>query len=87
MGEAKKRAMKAVTERIEAMVVDTSGGRIHVQWDQESNATPNGQLTFFAEFFTLPGYTKLGFKIAPCTAPALKRLPSTMYLEHYSCQF
>ena len=50
MGEAKKRALSGVTERIEPMVVDTPGGRIHVQWDTESSATPNGQLTFFAEF-------------------------------------
>ena len=55
MGEAKKRAMKAITERTEPMVVDTPGGRIHVQWDQESSATPNGQLTFFAEFLHTAG--------------------------------
>ena len=55
MGEARKRAVKAVTERTEPMVVDTPGGRIHVQWDQESSATPNGQLTFFAEFLHTAG--------------------------------
>jgi len=55
MGEAKKRAMKAIAERVEPMIVDTPGGRIHVQWDQESSATPNGQLTFFAEFLHTAG--------------------------------
>ena len=55
MGEAKKRAIKAVAERTELMTVDTPGGRIHVQWDQESKATPNGQLTFFAEFLHTAG--------------------------------
>lgn len=55
MGEAKKRGMKTVTERAEPMVVDTPGGRIHVQWDQEASATPNGQLTFFAEFLHTAG--------------------------------
>jgi len=55
MGEAKKRAMKAIAEHIEPMVVDTPGGRIHVQWDQESSATPNGQLSFFAEFLHTAG--------------------------------
>ena len=42
MGEAKKRGIKAIAERTELMTVDTPGGRIHVQWDQESKATPNG---------------------------------------------
>ncbi|MFZ2542101.1 MAG: hypothetical protein WAW75_10075 [Gallionella sp.] len=55
MGEAKKRAMIAATERTEPMVVDTPGGRIHVHWDQEASATPNGQLTFFAEFLHTAG--------------------------------
>ena len=51
MGEAKKRAMKAITEHTEPMVVDTPGGCIHVQWDQEPSATPNGRLTFFEPVF------------------------------------
>jgi hypothetical protein len=37
------------------MVVDTPGGRIHVQWDPGANATPNAQLTFFAEFLATTG--------------------------------
>ena len=37
------------------MIVDTPGGRIHVQWDQEASATPSGQLTFFAEFLHTAG--------------------------------
>ena len=55
MGEAKRRAMKVVTERTEPMVVDTPGGRVHVQWDTDASATPNGQLTFFAEFLHTAG--------------------------------
>jgi len=55
MGDAKKRANMAVLERIEPMVVDTPGGRIHVQWDQEASATPNGQMAFFAELLHTSG--------------------------------
>ena len=32
------------------MAVDTLGGRMHVRWDEGAQATPNGQLVFFAEF-------------------------------------
>jgi len=55
MGEAKKRANMTVATHTEPMVVDTPGGRIHVQWDQKASATPNGQLVFFAEFLHAAG--------------------------------
>jgi hypothetical protein len=32
------------------LVVDTEGGRYHVQWDDEAPLTPMGQLIFFAQF-------------------------------------
>ncbi len=64
MGAAKRREKAVLTQALQAMVVDTSGGRIHVQWDptariprpgshgQDSTASaaPNAQLTFFAGF-------------------------------------
>lgn len=34
MGEAKRRQLAVQTQALEAMVVDTPGGRIHVQWEQ-----------------------------------------------------
>lgn len=55
MGEAKKRANMTVATHTKPMVVDTPGGRIHVQWDQKASATPNGQLVFFAEFLHAAG--------------------------------
>jgi hypothetical protein len=55
MGEAKRREKQAIIERMEPMIVDTPGGRIHVQWDRDASATPNGQLTFFAEFLHTSG--------------------------------
>ena len=55
MGEAKRRQLAVQTQALEAMVVDTPGGRIHVQWDHGASATPNAQLTFFAEFMATTG--------------------------------
>jgi hypothetical protein len=37
------------------MVVDTMGGRMHVHWDESAQATPHGQLVFFAEFLATAG--------------------------------
>jgi hypothetical protein len=55
MGEAKRRQRAVQTQALEAMVVDTPGGRIHVQWDHGASATPNAQLTFFAQFLDSNG--------------------------------
>src|SRR5450830_742020 len=55
MGEAKRRQLAVQTQALEAMAVDTPGGRIHVQWDHGASATPNAQLTFFAEFLATTG--------------------------------
>ncbi|HAL37471.1 MAG TPA: hypothetical protein DCP03_04865 [Polaromonas sp.] len=55
MGEAKRRQLLVQTQALEAMVVDTPGGRIHLQWDHAASATPNAQLTFFAKFLTTTG--------------------------------
>jgi hypothetical protein len=37
------------------MVVDTMGGRVHVRWDETAQATPHGQIVFFAEFLATAG--------------------------------
>jgi len=37
------------------MVADTMGGRMHVRWDESAQATPHGQLVFFAEFLATAG--------------------------------
>ena len=55
MGEAKRREKAALAQALEAMAVDTPGGRIHVQWDHTASASPNAQLTFFAEFLATTG--------------------------------
>jgi hypothetical protein len=55
MGEAKRRELAVKSQALEAMVVDTPGGRMQVQWDHGASATPNAQLTFFAEFLATTG--------------------------------
>ena len=51
--EPKKTALAKASE--DAMVVDTMGGRMHVRWDETAQATPHGQLVFFAEFLSTAG--------------------------------
>jgi len=51
--DAKKTALSQAGE--EAMVVDTMGGRVHVRWDETAQATPHGQIVFFAEFLATAG--------------------------------
>ena len=51
--EPKKTALAQASE--DAMVVDTMGGRVHVRWDEAAQATPHGQIVFFAEFLATAG--------------------------------
>jgi hypothetical protein len=56
MGEAnepKKTALARASEDV--MVADTMGGRMHVRWDETAQATPHGQVVFFAEFLATAG--------------------------------
>lgn len=58
MGESKRKravVLGAQGESSIAQVVDTLGGRMHVRWDEQAAATPNGQLVFFAEFLAATG--------------------------------
>jgi len=47
--------VSALAAASEAMVVQTLGGRVHVRWDESAQATPHGQLVFFAEFLATAG--------------------------------
>jgi hypothetical protein len=56
MGEAdepKKTALAQASEGV--MVAQTMGGRMHVRWDETAQATPHGQVVFFAEFLATAG--------------------------------
>jgi hypothetical protein len=47
LGELKK---EEKSQEIDRCVVETYGGRIHVEWEPQANVTPIGQLPFFIEF-------------------------------------
>jgi len=55
MGEAKRRQKEGLSVAAETVSVETAGGRIQVRWDDDSAATPFGQMAFFIEFLTLTG--------------------------------
>ena len=51
--EPKKTALAQAGE--DAVAVDTMGGRVHVRWDETAQATPHGQILFFAELLATAG--------------------------------
>jgi hypothetical protein len=56
MGELIKRAKTAVAHASDDYVaVQTMGGRMHVRWDETAQATPHGQIAYFAEFLETAG--------------------------------
>ncbi|MFA6183140.1 MAG: hypothetical protein WC672_13645, partial [Acidithiobacillus sp.] len=55
MGEEEKHPQKAIPAAVQAMIVDTMGGRVQGSWDKASSATAFGQLVFFAEFLETSG--------------------------------
>ena len=56
MGESSKAKKSVLAQASEdVMVAQTMGGRMHVRWDETSQATPHGQLVFFAEFLATAG--------------------------------
>lgn len=48
MGEQNK---SVATQEMAQIVVDTFGGRVHVEWDPSAAVTPLGQLAFFTLVF------------------------------------
>lgn len=45
--------------------IDTAGGRVHVQWDDDSPVTPMGQFVFFVHFLAAGGLLEEFFQGAP----------------------
>ncbi len=82
MGEAKRRALKARA----GVVLDTFGGRIHVEWDPAAAVTPLGQLPFFIEFLKVSGLLDAWVAQCPLTyhsnnAPDKRAVLSTFLLS------
>jgi hypothetical protein len=68
------------------LVVDTEGGRYHVQWDDEAPLTPMGQLVFFAQFLKANElFTRLcadaPFEYKSNNAPAITNVLGTLLLS------
>jgi len=55
MGEANEARKGPIAQAVETMVAQTMGGRMQVRWDESAQATPHGQLVFFAEFLATAG--------------------------------
>jgi hypothetical protein len=56
MGERKEPKKSELTRASEeALVAQTMGGRMQVRWDETAQATPHGQIVFFAEFLATAG--------------------------------
>lgn len=75
--EPKKTALAQASE--DAMVVDTMGGRVHVRWDETAQATPHGQIVFFAEFLATADVFDRWVQAARCITAA------PTHREHATC--
>ena len=62
-------------------MVDTMGGRMHVRWDDSAQATPHGQIAFFAELFvTATAVGTLGQHATSCFCKQ-RRFGGARYLD------
>jgi hypothetical protein len=55
MGEAKKREVAVRQQVVEALGLQSAGGQIKVRWDENGQATAQGQMAFFIEFLVATG--------------------------------
>jgi hypothetical protein len=62
------------------MAVDTLGGRMHVHWDTQAQATPTGQLVFFTEFLATAGVFDVHARISEPEFAGQARVPGTLVL-------
>jgi hypothetical protein len=66
MGELNRRKKTALAQASqECVAVQTMGGRMHVRWDQTAQATPHGQIVYFAEFLATAGIFENWVKVCP----------------------
>jgi hypothetical protein len=55
MGELKRRQQERMQTLQSCTGIQTVAGKVHMRWDDESAATPMGQLAYFIEFLHLTG--------------------------------
>jgi hypothetical protein len=69
----------------DGVVVDTMSGRVHVRWGETAQATPHGQIVFFAEFLATAGVFDHWVQACPlhCSSTNASRprdMPGTLML-------
>ncbi len=77
MGELTKCRKTAIAQASQEYVaVQTMGGRMHVRWDPTAQATPHGQIVYFAEFLATAGIFDKWVKTCPLhyTSPNASRV-------------
>ena len=50
---------------LQLVPIDTAGGRVHVEWEQDNPLTPMGQLVFFAQFLEAGGLLERFYAQSP----------------------
>lgn len=55
MGEVKRRELVVRQQVVEVLGLETASGRLKVRWDENAQATAQGQMAFFIEFLTVTG--------------------------------
>ena len=67
MGEFVKCQKTAVAQASDEFVaVQTMGTRMHVRWDETAQATEHRQIVYFAEFWPLLVFLRVGYRPARC---------------------
>ncbi len=87
MGELIKRQKTAVAQASEEFVaVQTMAGRMHVRWDETAQATPHGQIVYFAEFLATADIFESWVQSCPLrynspSAPGVRDVLGTLMLS------
>ena len=87
MGELIKRQKTAVAQAGEEFVaVQTMGDRMHVRWDETAQATPHGQIVYFAEFLATAGILEswvqsCSLRCSSPNAPGVRDVLGTLMLS------
>ena len=74
------------TSNTDSVVVDTFGGKVHVEWDPQAAVTPMGQLPFFIEFLKVSGLFEKFIETCPLkyaspNAPGIRDVLGTMVMS------
>lgn len=82
-GENSKRI---INQKVNRVPVDTYGGRVYIEWDQDTPVTPLGQLSFFIEFLKRTELfdqwvTTCPLQFSSPNAPALRDVLGTILLS------